>query len=113
MVPRNEYSLKPVFLNTINNMLLECKKDSLDFLDGPAVETCQCRGHGFDPLSRRIPHAAEQLSQCTMPPEACMPGASAPEHKKPPQEEAHALQLKSSPHSLQLEKTRTQCTLNN
>ena len=25
---------------------------------------CQCRGHGFEPLSRKIPHAAEQLSLC-------------------------------------------------
>ena len=24
--------------------------------------TCQCRGHGFEPWSGRIPHAAEQLS---------------------------------------------------
>ena len=85
MVPHNEYSLKTVFLNTINNILLECKKNPLDFLDGPVVETCRCKGHGFDPLSRRIPHASEQLSRCTMTPEACMPGASAPPHKKPPQ----------------------------
>ena len=26
--------------------------------------TCQCRKHGFEPRSRRIPHAAEQLSPC-------------------------------------------------
>ena len=26
--------------------------------------TCQCRGHGFEPWSRRIPHAAEQLGPC-------------------------------------------------
>ena len=26
--------------------------------------TCQCRGQGFDPLSRNIPHAVEQLSLC-------------------------------------------------
>ena len=26
--------------------------------------TCLCRGHGFEPWSRRIPHAAEQLSPC-------------------------------------------------
>ena len=25
---------------------------------------CQCRGHGFEPWSGRIPHAAEQLSPC-------------------------------------------------
>ena len=27
--------------------------------------TCQCRRHRFDPLSRKIPHATEQLSPCT------------------------------------------------
>ena len=26
---------------------------------------CQCRGHGFKPWSRKIPHAAEQLNPCT------------------------------------------------
>ena len=25
---------------------------------------CQFRGHGFEPWSGKIPHAAEQLSQC-------------------------------------------------
>ena len=25
---------------------------------------CQCRGHGFEPWSGKIPHAAEQLSPC-------------------------------------------------
>ena len=27
--------------------------------------SCQCRGCGFDPWSRTIPHAMEQLSLCT------------------------------------------------
>ena len=26
--------------------------------------TCQCRGHGFDPWSRKIPHAMGQPSLC-------------------------------------------------
>ena len=26
---------------------------------------CQCRRHLFDPLSKKIPHASEQLSLCT------------------------------------------------
>ena len=26
--------------------------------------TCQCKRLGFDPLSRKIPHTAEQLSPC-------------------------------------------------
>ena len=25
---------------------------------------CQCRGHGFEPWSGKIPHATEQLSPC-------------------------------------------------
>ena len=27
--------------------------------------TCQCRAHGFDAWSGKIPHALEQLSPCT------------------------------------------------
>ena len=30
----------------------------------PKESTCQCRKHGFDPWSRKILHAMEQLSQC-------------------------------------------------
>ena len=26
---------------------------------------CQCKKHGFDPCSRKIPHAVKQLSPCT------------------------------------------------
>ena len=31
----------------------------------PGGAACQCRGHGFDPWSGKIPHAAEQLSPGT------------------------------------------------
>ena len=31
---------------------------------GVSESACQCRGHGFEPWSRKIPHAAEQLSPC-------------------------------------------------
>ena len=31
----------------------------MDFLGGTVP--CQCRGHGLDPWSRKIPHASEQL----------------------------------------------------
>ena len=27
---------------------------------------CQCRGHGFEPWSGKIPHATEQLSPCAV-----------------------------------------------
>ena len=36
---------------------------------------CQCRRHGFDPWSGKIPHAAEQLSPCTTATEALVPRA--------------------------------------
>ena len=45
--------------------------------------TCQCRGHGFEPWSRKIPHAAEQLSPCTTTrahkPQLLRPCATTPE----------------------------------
>ena len=66
---------------------------------------CQCRGHGFEPWSRKIPHAAEQLlslyskarelqllSPCAATTEARAPRACAPQQEKPPQWEAHAPQ---------------------
>ena len=39
--------------------------------------TCQCKRQGFGPCSRKIPHAAEQLSPCTTTtdPAPCGPGA--------------------------------------
>ena len=39
--------------------------------------TCQCRRHGFDPWSGKIPHFSEQLGQCTTTePVLWSPGAS-------------------------------------
>ena len=34
--------------------------------------SCQCRGHGFEPWSSNIPHAAEQLSPCATPTEPAL-----------------------------------------
>ena len=40
-------------------------KSMQHFPGGAVVESaCQCRGHGFDPWSGKIPHAVEQLSPC-------------------------------------------------
>ena len=50
--------------------------------------TCQCRRHGFDPWSGTVPHAAEQLSQCTIATQVHAPGTCAPQQEKPPQREA-------------------------
>ena len=33
---------------------------------------CQCRGHGFEPWSGRIPHAVEQLGPCATATEAAL-----------------------------------------
>ena len=53
---------------------------------GGAVEsTCQCRGHGFEPWSREITHATEQLSPCATTTEAWASRARAPQQEKPPQ----------------------------
>ena len=76
---------------------------------------CQCRRHGIDPWSEKIPHATEQLSlwatitesvlwslrAATIEPTCCnywslRPGAQAPRQEKPPQCEAWA-QPESSP----------------
>ena len=58
--------------------------------------TCECRRHGFDPWSRRIPHALEQLSLCAPVIEAVLwsPGATTTEPVCP---RACALQREKSP----------------
>ena len=75
---------------------------------------------GFNPWSRKIPHAAEQLSHnyqaCALEPgshnywahvlqllKPVHPRARAPQQEKPPQWEVRAPQLQNCPHSLQLE----------
>ena len=74
------------------------------------------QGHGFEPWSGKIPHAAEQLSLCatttepvlyspqatTTEPratttEAHVPRARAPQQEKPPQWEARAPQRRAAP----------------
>ena len=50
---------------------------------------CQCRGHGFEPWSGKIPHAAEQLGPCATTTEpACL--EPVPRNKRPRQWEACA-----------------------
>ena len=73
--------------------------------------TCQCGEHRFDPWSRKIPHAVEQLipwativSSSAATTEICMPRVSAPQQETQPQQEACALHLEGSPRLPQLEK---------
>ena len=76
---------------------------------------CQCRRHGFSPWSRKTPYAAtcapKLLSLCFR---AWEPQLLKPEHprthapqEKPPQREALAPQLESSPRLPQREKAHT------
>ena len=37
----------------------------LPWWSGDKASACQCRGHGFDPWSGKIPHAMGRLSLCT------------------------------------------------
>ena len=50
------------------------KFDNEDLPGGPVIESsCQCRGHGFNPVSGKILHDNEQLSLCAATTEALAP----------------------------------------
>ena len=86
---------------------------------------CQCKRYRFNPWSRKIPYAVEQLKAVRCNSWACVlesgsrnywihalqlmkpkcPRTHVPQHVKPPQWEALALQLESRPCLLQLEET--------
>ena len=57
--------------------------------------TCQCKGHGFNPWSGRIPYAVRQLSPCATTTEAQVP-------------QSLCTSMNSSPDSPQLEKAQEQ-----
>ena len=74
--------------------------------------TCQCRGHGFNPWSGKIPHAAEKLSPCVTTTEPALQGPRSCSYLSPCFLEATAMRsphntMKSSPCSPQLEKACT------
>ena len=61
-------------------------KDTMrDFPGGAVVKNlpANARGHGFQPWSGKIPHAAEQLSLCTTTTEALVPRSCALQQEKP------------------------------
>ena len=68
--------------------------------------TCQCRGHQFDPWSRKVPHAIGRLSPWATATEAQTPRAHALQQEKPRKGETHTPQLEGGPHSLQTEKAK-------
>ena len=68
--------------------------------------TCQCRGHWFNPWSRKIPHAMGQLSLCATTPEAvCLEPMLVNKRNHCGEKPTH--QLESSPCSPQLGKAHT------
>ena len=58
--------------------------------------TCHCREYGFNPWSRKILCALEQLNPCATSAEPCS-RARAPQQEKPLQCEAHAPQWRVAP----------------
>ena len=52
----NPVGLQPVFILSIKNSSL-----GLPWWRSGWESACRCRGHGFEPWSRKIPHATEQL----------------------------------------------------
>ena len=57
---------------------------------------CQCRGHGFDPWSGKIPDASGQLILCPATTEPKGPRARTRQQEKPRQWEAHSPQLEKA-----------------
>ena len=69
---------------------------------------CQCREHGFDPWSRKIPPVGAQWSLWATATEAWVPGVCALQQEKPPRWEAQVPQLESSFGLPQVEKAWVQ-----
>ena len=102
-----------VHCSIIYNSQDKCPLMGLPWWRSGWESTCQCRGHGFKPWSRKIPHATEQLSPCTTTtePTCCNywsphARAHAPQQEKPPQWEARALQLGVAPFAATRESPR-------
>ena len=53
------FTIKKIILNY--NNFLKNEKQGLPWWRSGWESACQCRGHGFEPWSGKIPHAAEQL----------------------------------------------------
>ena len=73
------------------------KSFRLSWWDSGQESAGQCRGHRFDPCSRKTLYSAEQLSQCTTATEAVSSRAHAPQREKLSQWEAHRRQRRVAP----------------
>ena len=64
------FSRKKEFGRTVDTSMIEgktkdiIKEQGLPWWHSGYESACQGRGHGFEPWSGKIPHAAEQLSPC-------------------------------------------------
>ena len=56
-----EHLKKIEYLNSNLNKIIILKNIGLPWWHSGWESACQCRGHGFEPWSGKIPHAAEQL----------------------------------------------------
>ena len=56
---------------TCATMRMEPKEYAKEDFPGGIESICQCRGHRFNPRSRKISHAVEQQSPCDTTNEAC------------------------------------------
>ena len=74
-------------------------KVELYWYSSDGESACQCRGHGFNPWSRKIPHAVGQAGPHTTTPEAHAPRARALQQEKTPQWAACTLQLENTCHN--------------
>ena len=77
---------------TIHEQIKTIFLKNMYFRSSLVVQCPHYRGHVFNPWSRKIPHAAEQLRLCATTTEAHVPRAWALQLKKPPQWEAKSLQ---------------------
>ena len=76
----------------------EEKMQEKNFPGGPVVTNLpgRCRGHSFSLRSKKMPHGTGATGTCAL------------QQEKPPQLEARAPHLESSPHLPQLEKANAQ-----
>ena len=101
--------VREISFHLSTTMWLEDKLSGFPGSQSGWESTCQCRGHRFDPWSRKIPPAVKQLSPCSTTTEPSWHNYWTPCTLEPMVHgnEKPCIMTKSSPHSPQLEKTLT------
>ena len=105
----NLYAVNLPILSLVALILVAWLRGSLqDFLGGPVVKTSPANAGDTGSIPGPGGFHFSQGNQACVPQLLPLgPGVRAPQQQKPPQGEAHTLQLESSPCSPQLEKTLT------